>query len=128
MKVKVDADKVQEVVKQYFWLAWQACGGPMGMGFLQDRSGVGPDQVLSNVQRAGDYQGGGLFGRKASEPYGDYVFGRMMKTGIKINGDVLEISDNQPRGDYQAWARQYRSYHDLLTAACVAAGSSMETV
>lgn len=26
------SEKAQEIVKEAFWLAWQACGSPMGMG------------------------------------------------------------------------------------------------
>lgn len=127
MKIKVPSDKVQEVVKQFFWVAYCACGGTSGLGFLQDRAGISPDAVLRNVQTAGDYGGG--FGRNdPKHPYGDYVFGRMMKTGIKIEGDILEIRDDKPRRDYQGWCRVYDSYEALLRAACQNAGVEFTTV
>lgn len=121
MKIKVPTDKVQEVVKQFFWIAYCACGGTSGLGFLKERSGVTPEQVLQNVMSDGDYPGGGFL-TNPKHPYGDYVFGRMMKTGIKIEGDILEIRDDKPRRDYQGWCRVYDSYEALLKAACQNAG------
>lgn len=128
MKIKVAQDKVQEVVKQFFWIAYCACGGTSGMGFLQDRSGVNADAVMRNVLSSGDYPGGGFGRNDPNRPYGDYVFGRMMKTGLTINGDTIEVRDDKPRRDYQGWCRVYDSYEALLQAACQNAGVEFNKV
>lgn len=33
----------EQVAKRIFWLAWQACGGPFGMGILQNHPGANED-------------------------------------------------------------------------------------
>ena len=106
---------VAELVKQYFWLAYAACGDPAGMGIFQARSSVTPDEVLNNVRTDGDYPGNR--NKDNGEYYGDYVFGSMMKTGIKVVDDTVVISDDEPRGDYQGWSGKYKTYGALLAAA-----------
>jgi hypothetical protein len=110
----VEHENPTELAKEIFWLAWQACGGPMGMGFLQDRSGVTRDDVWGNVNNAGDYP---MNHNKANEPYADYVFGRMMKVGVTILKDGIEMRDFEPRADYQSWCRTYRTVEDLVNKA-----------
>ena len=105
-----------ELAKEIFWLAWQACGGPVGMGFLQDRSGVTRDDVWNNISSAGDYP---MNHNPPNKPYGDYVFGRMMKLGLKLRSDGIEISDLEPRSDYQGWCIVYKTYQDLVNTALV---------
>lgn len=51
------------------------------------------------------------------EPYGDYIFGRMVKTGCKFDETSMTVVDRQPTADYQSWVRQYPSYEALLSAA-----------
>lgn len=121
MKVTIPANAVQDVVKQYFWLAWLACGNSFGMGMLQNRPGATIEDVWKNVLTKGDYPGG--FGRdNPNRPYGDYVFGRMMKTGLEIEGNTIKIRDDVPSPSYNAWCRVYPTHEALLDAACRAAG------
>jgi hypothetical protein len=99
-----------------YWLAWRACGGPAGMGFMSDRAGVEREDVWQAVsgQSLTDYclpQG------KQLEPYGDYVFGRMMKMGLKIKPDCVEWRDSPLSTEYEAWSRRYPTYMDLAKAA-----------
>lgn len=118
----VQCENPVEVAKEAFWLAWQACGGPAGMGVLQDRGGVTRDDVWKAVsgQEATDYvvpQGGEL------RPYGDYVFGRMMKLGMDITSEGISVRDSEPRWDYQAWCSRYPTYESLIAEAAIAVGS-----
>jgi hypothetical protein len=103
------------VAKEALWLAWNACGGTSGYGFLQNKPDAGKDAVWDGAYNARDYAGG----HKGGEGYvnADYVFGRMMKLRFEIKGDTLEFSDNTPRGDYQAWCYKYPSYAALFDAA-----------
>lgn len=112
--IKIDTGKLngQIVARRCFWLAWQACGGPMGMGVLQDRDGVDEAQVWQNVLNAGDYPG--QHWKAPGEAYGDYVFGRMMKLCIKYGPDSVEIFDDKPSPAYQSWCGRYRTYQDLV--------------
>jgi hypothetical protein len=117
--MRIACERPQEVVKEAFWLAWQACGGPLGMGWLQNKSDVTKYQVWSNVRTAGDYGKGGSVMKpdKPGEAYGDYVFGRMMKLRIKWGLDYVEVGDGEPRIDYQAWCGKYPTYQALVEAA-----------
>jgi len=117
MDIKVDPEIVVEVVKEAFWLAYQACGSSAGMGFLQARAGVTKDQVWDNVQNDGDYQGAGH--SKPGKPFGDCVFGRMMKLSINFDPKtgVIEVSDGKPSIDYQAWCHEYPTRESLVLAA-----------
>ena len=82
MKIKVNGTvTAEQFAKRAFYLAWQACGGPMGMGVFRDHGpGMTEEQVVSRAVNAGDY-GGPLPGvtNRAGEIYGDYVFGRMSR-------------------------------------------------
>jgi hypothetical protein len=114
----IKCENPELVVKKAFYLAWVACGGPVGMGFLQNNPGADIDSVWNNVQSAGDYPGGAsLHRQEKGSAYGDYVFGRMMKLGLNWNEDSVTFTDAQPRPDYQAWCRKYKTYKDLVEAA-----------
>ena len=115
-------DEAQNVAKEAVYLAWLACGRSTGMGALQDR---GPNQdrekVWDHAYERRDYSG-----RPESEPAGnidcDYVMGRMMKLRFRVDGDTLKnISDGDPRGDYQSWCHKYKTYAALFDAAEAAA-------
>lgn len=114
--MKIKCSNPEAVVKRMFWLAWQACSGPVGMGFLQNNPSATEDEVWGNVKSAGDY----IIKSRHSEPneaYGDYVFGRMMKLGVEWDTDGITIPDTTPRVDYQAWSRKYATYDGLAAAA-----------
>jgi hypothetical protein len=118
--LKIKHAQPEEVVKEAFWLAWKACGGPLGMGAFQNRPQATKDEVWECVRSARDYGPGAakLMGSdKPGEAYGDYVFGRMMKLELKWDSKSIEYSDSVPRGDYQAWCRQYPTYQALVEAA-----------
>ena len=94
------------------------------MGILQARSSVTEEQVFQNVASNGDYA---FNPRTSDDLYADYVFGKMMKVGFKAKGKTVEISDNPPSIDYQAWCRIYPTTLALLEAAEKAAGVSPAT-
>lgn len=116
--MRVECKNPQAVVMEAMFLAYQACGGPVGMGILQARGNVTKEQVWDNCRRAGDYPGGELMRRsKPGEVYGDYVFGRMMKCGFRWNETGIEVPEDTPRLDYQSWCRRYPTYAALIEAA-----------
>jgi hypothetical protein len=106
----------QDVAKRMFYLAWLACGGPLGMGILQDRgSNVKEEEVWKAVYNQTDYPGDT---RNTKESiYADYVFGRMMKFGVFIKDDTVRFNDLPLRPDYQAWCRKYPTMTALFGAA-----------
>lgn len=113
-----DKSQVIPLVKRMYWLAWQACGGPLGMGALQDHPQATEEEVFVNVVQSEDYaiQFKDL---EAGEAYADYVFGRMMKLGVKFNRVVgtVTLFDRVPSIDYQAWCGKYRTERSLLESA-----------
>lgn len=113
--MKVDCVNSQAVAKRMFWLAWQACGGPLGMGVLQDNPGADEAAVWTNVQDRGDYPM--KLGDKPGHAYGDYVFGRMMKLGVDYGDGFVGLPESKPHPEYQAWCRKYSDYKSLFDAA-----------
>lgn len=121
--MRVACKNPEEVAKQFFWLAWSAAGGPVGAGVFQDHPTADANDVFANVEASGDYT------RNLNRPgqlYADYVFGRMLKTGLSLDADSVTVDDSRiPRPDYQAWSRKYKSVSDLLAAALDAAGETV---
>lgn len=111
--------------KRLFYLAWQACGRPMGMGVFRDRPQATEDEVFNNVLTAGDYA---CNMRSGSSVYGDYVFGRMMKFGFDTEDGVLIFRDDAFRPDYQGFARTYPNSAALIDATCKSLGVEVELV
>ncbi len=113
------------VVKRAFWLAWQACGGTLGLGFLKNRPEASEDDVWAGVCEARDY--GGISCKRIHDGgvYGDYVFGRMMKLSVKFTKDTITTRDDTPRADYQAWCLKYPSYDALINAAAEEIGAKL---
>lgn len=110
-------EEALQVAKEAVWLAWNACGGTSGNGFMQDR---GPNQtrdtVWDHAYNERDYAGGHKGGD--SRINCDYVMGRMMKLRFSIVGNkLMDISDSAPRGDYQSWCFKYKTYDALFDAA-----------
>ena len=120
MKISVptEVDTVK-VVKRAMFLAYEACGGALGMGRYQAREGATEDDVWTNVYNQADYPGPTR--NEVSEESGkisaDYVMGRMMKVGCRWDGQELEISDAKPKLAYQGWCHKYKTYEDLFKTA-----------
>lgn len=122
--MKIEVENPEEVVKEAFWLAWQAAGREEGMGVFKAKSGATRDQVWENVVSSGDYA---MSHNKPGDVYGDYVFGRMLKLGIKWDAKSVTVRDSEPRSDYQAWCRKYPSYWSLIEAAVASVGTKSLT-
>lgn len=115
MKINFKTSVAELVVKRSFYLAWKACGHPVGMGVFQDRPNATEDDVWKNILSSGDYSVNlGSFPGNVS---GDYVFGRMMKLNILCGEDWIEIPDSLPAPDYQGWSYQYLTYKALVDKA-----------
>lgn len=122
--VKISCSDPGAVVRRAFYLAWRACGGPLGWGIFQDNPSATEADVWDNVSLRGDYPahadgtpvaGPGV---KPGEAYGDYVFGRMMKLGLRWDDTgVLADDAARPRPDYQSWCTTYPTYEALVRAA-----------
>lgn len=102
------------LAKRIVFLAWKACGGPMGMGILQNNPGAGEAEVWKQAFGRGDYGG---MGAKAGQVYADYVFGRMMKLTLSWDASSVTLSDAECRLDYQSWCSTYPTYEALAKAA-----------
>lgn len=132
MKFQVsDKARVLDVVKRTMYLAWRACGGPLGMGAFQDRGpGMSEEKVWEQAYRCADYPGGReMHHLKDNEAAADYVFGRMMKLNISWDADgTITVTDSPPRSDYQAWCRKYKTYEDLVNTAIKSLSFEVVTV
>jgi len=126
VKITVDGTTMEAFAKRAMFLAWQACGGPLGMGVFQDHPGADEDAVWANIMRAGDCPGGtNLEGfRRSGEAYADYVFGRMMKFSLSFKDDGLETRDGDWRPDYQAFCHKYPDPTALFNATAESLGCS----
>ena len=113
--MKKTVESPEAVAKQMMWLAWQACGAPLGMGVLQDAPKATKEDVWQNVITQGDYQGRPPNANGAY--YADYVFGRMMKLSLQYDDGTIELPDREPTIDYQSWSRKYPTYESLFNAA-----------
>ena len=111
-----DEKEAEAVGKEALWLAWQAAGGPHGMGVLRDRPTATKEEVWKNAKGAEDYPVN--LRQDTNHIYADYVFGRMLKFGFKIQGPLLIITDGlEPRIDYQSWSGKYKTFAALFDAA-----------
>lgn len=115
-------ETVNSVVSRMFWLAWQSCKMPFGMGILQDNPGANEAEVMKNVIGAGDYTSN--LNRREDEVYGDYVFGRMMKLGVTFDTKEgkIGIPTSSTDIEYQGWSGQYPTYQSLFDAAIESLG------
>jgi hypothetical protein len=121
MKYKIEGVSGEVFAKRMVFLAWKACGGPVGMGFLQDRgSNVPEDDLWKHAYNNADYSGGRkLLGpRDSHEVYCDYVMGRMMKFGVKFEDDFIEVREpSNWRSDYESFCYVYKDFPALIKAA-----------
>ena len=124
-KYKIDGD-LNTFLRAFFFLAYRAAGGATGMGTFQARSDVTPAQVLDNVRNSGDYPGESQ--NTDEHIHADYVFGRMLKVGLRVEGDEIIVASGEARPDYQGWARTYPKYEDLVKAAADESGTTLTPV
>lgn len=125
MKIfKIAGVSGEQMAKRMMKLAWDACGGPTGMGVLKDRGQVSEDAVWKNVCSQGDYAGA-----RHKEPngsaYADPVFGRMMKLNIYFDANGVKGDGTPYRRDYQAFAMKYKQIDDLVIAAAESLGAEI---
>ena len=129
--MNVDAVEVdnnpEQVIKEAFWLAYQAAGSPRGMGVMSANPDATKDEVWNNVLNAGDYAGGP--NTSEAEYYGDYVFGKMLKLRLYdlsvinsnfmgFGGDnAVGIPDTEVEASYQGWCHEYDNYRHLVEEA-----------
>jgi hypothetical protein len=122
VRITITTNKVtrEQLLRRTFFMLYTACGGPLGMGFLQAKDSATEDDVWNNVARAGDYpgdRGAKQFARGAI--YGDYVFGRMMKWGVDLSSDKksFTVRDAPFNPEYQGFARTYPNQKAIFDAA-----------
>lgn len=103
-----------EVLKQAVWLAWQAAGGPIGNGYIEDEPGADREAVWRYASTDGYY-----FLREVTDRVeADYVFGRMLKLLVRRpTPTTIEYPDVALTRDAQAWSNWYPTYTALFDAA-----------
>lgn len=100
-------ERANKVAQEAFWLAYQA-SVPVGLGFLHERGGEPREAVLNGIFSQPQY-GTGV--------HADYVYGRMVKLSIHLEGNTITVGDDAPRSDYQSWCRTYPTNEALIRAA-----------
>jgi len=120
MKITLTGITQNEFIKRAYFLAYQAAGPEQGMGVFQRRNGATEDEIYHNVCTGGDYLFGAAEEDKTqgeTEFYGDYVFGRMLKLGMKTyKGDSVVFLNDDWREDYQAFCTKYPTPKELAQA------------
>jgi hypothetical protein len=100
------------VAKRAFWLAFQASRA-QGMGHLHaEAAKAATEDDVWRVVMTDEWTG-----KSRDFPYGDYVFGRMMKTRLQWTSDEIQTPESEPRFDYQSWCGRYGGYGELVDAA-----------
>lgn len=107
-------EEALNVAKQAMWLAWNAAGGPSGMGFMRDNPSADKEAVWKNAYNREDYYGAGQDKQRINA---DYVFGRMLKLRFTLQGATISHDDYEPRRDYQGWCGKYPTFASLFDAA-----------
>ena len=99
-----DNAEALSVAKQALFMAYNA-SNVVGLGVLQEVSGATIDQVWDVASHS------------PTKLYADYLFGRMMKLGVDILDNKIEVRDGANSQDYQSYARVYPTDKDLFEAA-----------
>ncbi len=115
-------EHAKALCKRMVFLAFNACGGAMGMGVFQEmRLGgkvASEEEVWNCAYNKQDYPGGRSFGRMdENEVDCDYVYGRMMKWGCSWNKNIVTVKDFPFKRDYQGFSGVYRDNLSLIHAA-----------
>ena len=108
-------EQAQAVAKEAIWLAWLACGGPSGMGFIQNKPDADKEAVWKQAFECLDYSG--MDGGHWERINADYVFGRMMKLRFSVKGHVIDVPEHEPHPAYQGWCHRYKTYAKLFDSA-----------
>lgn len=108
--------ETKALLKRTLWLAFQA-STPMGMGVLHAGAAAKQTEDSLFATVIGEKAGSDSTNARDFSWYTDYVFGRMMKTGFAVKDDVVEVTPEAPRLDYQSWGATYDSASALIDAA-----------
>lgn len=111
------------IVKRAFFLAYQACKVEFGNGVLQARRDATEEDVWHNVVNRSDYPGAQL--PPETEPYGDYVFGRMMKLHVRYDDRLIAVPKGTASVSHQMWAGTYPSFANLFECAAASLGAAL---
>ena len=120
MKIILNNNQVNNFLQNLFYLAWVACENTTGNGFLQNSPNSSKEGVYNAVINSTDYF---VSNNTPTNIYADYVFGRMMKFGVKLKSipktdqTKLDIYGTGPTINYQRWTKKYKSYEALVKAA-----------
>lgn len=100
-------------IKRLFYVAYKA-SVVLGAGFIRAINDATEDEVWKNVTTNGDYA---MNFNKPNDLNADYVFGKMMKLGVKFTEKEFEITrGDNPRYDYQSWVLIYPTVDKLIEA------------
>jgi hypothetical protein len=103
-----------DLAMEFMALAYESAGSEVGMGALRASSGIDSDNIGQRLSKHIANDG-------TVELYGDYIAGRMVKTGIIFNDadGFVEIRDRQPDPACQGWATGEvdLSFEPLIAAA-----------
>ena len=121
MKIIITTDKVtrEQVLKRIFFMLYMVCGSPFGMGVLRAINNATEEDVWENVTRGADYPGDrGATEFAQGRIRGDYVFGRMMKWGVKLTEDAkaFTVLDNPFNSEYQGFSGTYPDNKSIFDA------------
>lgn len=118
--MKVEVSNPGQFLSRLYYLAWKACGGPLGMGQWQDNPDATEEDVWNNICNHGDYpykMNDVPSGSEGTDVRADYVFGRMMKLSSVMGRDYVSFpGSTNLHPEYQSWARKYRTLEDLVAA------------
>jgi hypothetical protein len=109
MKIKPIGVTTEQFVKRAFALVYKACDPAMGWGLLQagrveGKADLPEDVIWKCVYNQEDYPG--ATHNHPGDVYGDYVFGRMMKWGVRFDSETID-------GYKSHFNREYESFCDI---------------
>ena len=117
MNITLNNNQVEIFLQYLFFTAWTACENTSGNGFFQNSPNSSKEGVYNAVVNSTDYP---ISNNTPTNIYADYVFGRMMKFGVKLkpgpNQTEINIYGSGPTLDYQKWSKKYKSYEALIKA------------
>jgi hypothetical protein len=133
MKIKPIGVTPEQFAKRAFLLVYQACDEATGMGTFQAARVAGMSDIPEGVVwrcvvNQEDYPGAPPRGPEG-EVYGDYVFGRMMKWGLKYDSETITTLNDRPFDkEYQSFAGRYSDHQAIFDATALSLGCGYEVV